>query len=538
MPRPRAWIHALFVCCLTGATVIVMVGAIRAASAEASVRVPPPPATSPAPAEPSTKPESSTPATAPASGTPTPQPSNGTGSVDDGSGGCGLFDIGCKAKEAINGFFRGLVTSALNPVFTMMAGSVLATPRVDQIPRIHTLWTTSAWIANTSFVLLVTLAGMLLMGHQSLQTSYAAKDIVPRLFIAMIAANVNLPVIGQAIDFANALSAALIGDGVDPGQAANTLKGLVLSAITDVSGVFMPLLGLAAVVLGLLVLITYTIRVMLLVLLTAAAPLALACHALPQTEGMARLWWRALFGVLAIQAAQALVFATAIRVFFTSDQAGLFVVRSGKGMFDLLLVICLLYILARIPAWISQLVMRGGMGRSPIARTARTLATLMLFGRLAGTRRGAQRPPVPKQPPPSFPVPRPPPPPPPIDPPSWHQPELPFPPPVSGGTQLEFPFNPPLRPRTPRPGWTQLRLPEERNSSPRWQQTSLPIRPRYEQTRLPAPPPRTHVQPELPLRFPPPGSPQAGRSPRRLADQATRRDAETRTRRTPPRRNP
>jgi hypothetical protein len=497
-----------------------------------------------APAEPSAEPEPSTPANSPAVGAPTSQPSTGTGpvSVEEGSGGCGLVDFGCKAKEAIDGFFRGLVTSALNPVFKLMAGSVLAAPRVDEIPRVHSLWTTSAWVANTSFVLLVTLAGMLLMGYQSVQSSYAVKDIVPRLFIAMIAANVNLPVIGQAIDFANSLSAALIGDGVAPGPAANTLKGLVLSAITDASGAFMPLLGLVAVILGLLVLITYTIRVMLLVLLTAAAPLALACHALPHTEGMARLWWRALAGVLAVQAAQALVLATAIRVFFTSDQAGLFGIRSGKGMFDLLLVICLLYILARIPAWISQLVMRGGMGRSPIARTARTLAMLMIFGRLTGARRAGPRPPAPNLPPPSsrFPARRPPPsPPPPPRPPSGHQPELPFPPSGSSGTQLELPITPPPQPRTPRPGWTQLRLPEVRNTSARWQQTSLPIRPRYTQTRLPAPPPRRHVQPELPLRFPPPGSPQAGRSPRRLADQAAVRDAETRARRrTSPRRTP
>jgi hypothetical protein len=85
------------------------------------------------------------------------------------------------------------------------------------------------------------------------------------------------------------------------------------------------------VVLGLVLLITYTVRVMLLVLLTSAATLALAGHALPQTDGLARLWWRGLAGVLAIQVAQSLVFAAAVWVFFSSDQAGLFGARSVKG---------------------------------------------------------------------------------------------------------------------------------------------------------------------------------------------------------------
>ena len=51
--------------------------------------------------------------------------------------------------------------------------------------------------------------------------------------------------------------------------------------------------------------VVYVLRLMALVLLTAAAPLALAAHALPQTAWAARWWWRALTVCLAIQAAQA-----------------------------------------------------------------------------------------------------------------------------------------------------------------------------------------------------------------------------------------
>ncbi|WP_345365439.1 conjugal transfer protein TrbL family protein [Actinoallomurus liliacearum] len=416
-------------------------------------------------------------------------------------------------------------------MFRFLARSVLSTPRVDQMDRVHSLWETSAWIANTSFVLLVILGGLFIMGHQTLQTSFTAKDLGPRLVVAIVAANMNLPLIGQAIEFANALSQTFMGHGVDEAQAANTLKGLILHALTDATDPFTGLLALVAVIAGLVVLFTFAIRVMLLVLLTAAAPLALACHALPQAEGLAQMWWRAIAGVLAIQVAQALVLATALRVFFTSDQTDLFGARSGRGTFDLILVICLLYILARIPFWVSQMIFRGGMGRSPIVRAARTIAALLIFrnvgalkaGRAAG---GPRRPPRLPPSPPALPPPAPP-----SNPPTWVQPQLPFPPsPPAGGTQLQLPITPPPQPVTPSPGWTQLRLPATSGRPSRWQQTSLPIRPRYTQTRLPAPPARGHAQPELPLRFPPPGSPQAGRSPRRLADTAALRDAEARAR--------
>jgi hypothetical protein len=41
-------------------------------------------------------------------------------------------------------------------------------------------------------------------------------------------------------------------------------------------------------------------RFVVLIVLAAAAPLALALHALPQTDGLARLWWQATAGALAV----------------------------------------------------------------------------------------------------------------------------------------------------------------------------------------------------------------------------------------------
>lgn len=552
---PRAAINALFPLCATGLAILVLAGISTPAYAEAPARAPAVPATlSPTPG-PSGSPDPATlaPTTlaptmpapggsvmpgTPASPAPSvPPPSSGPGSAPgDGSGGCGLFDVACKAGEAINEWLAGVVKSAVPLVFGLMGKTVLGTPRLDQIPRVSGLWDGSLAVANSCLVLLVVIGGVLIMGHQTLQTSYTVKDIAPRLVIGVVAANFSLPLIGQAIVFANALSAALLG-GVSPSEASGLLEKIlshVLSVNPGDVGIFVVLLVGWVVVLGTIFTFMWVIRIMLTILLIAAAPLALACHALPQTEGLAKLWWRAMAGVLAIQVAQSLVFITAMKIFFTTDPVTTFGLRGPNRQFDLWIMACLLYVLIRIPSWISKMIWRGGLSGSPITRAVRTIAAILIFrgtaGKIGGSHAAAttpRRPPIPATPAQHRQLP---PPPPPSDLPGWIQPDLPFPPTSPHGTQLPLPLNPPPQPRTPQPNWTQLRLPDKTAAPPRWQQTALPIRPRYTQTRLPAPPPRRHVQPELPLSFPPPGTPAAGRSPRRTADEAALRDAQARAR--------
>ena len=77
----------------------------------------------------------------------------------------------------------------------------------------------------------VVAAGALVMSHETLQSSYALKDLLPRLAVAAVAANASLAICGQMVNIANALSTALLGGGVEPEQAGHTLELLVLNAI-------------------------------------------------------------------------------------------------------------------------------------------------------------------------------------------------------------------------------------------------------------------------------------------------------------------
>jgi hypothetical protein len=345
--------------------------------------------------------------------------------------------VSCRVGQAINGWFKGLVASAINPVFDKLGTSLLATPRLDQMPRVTGLWSGSLVIANSCFVLLAVIGGMIVMGHQTVQTSYTVKDIAPRLVIGVVLANVSLLLVGHAIDLANALSAALLGQGVNPDQAAGQLKKIILHSLNlgDV-GIFLVLVVIWAVLLGTILTFIYVIRIMLTILLIAAAPLALACHALPATEQLAKLWWRAFAGVLAIQVAQALVFITAMRVALTTDMVTIFGFRTPGDQVDLWITLCLLYILVRIPSWISKMVWQSGLRTSPITRTARTIATLIIFRGVLGTSAGSKAA-GPPGPPPVQPTP--PPPPPPEPQPRWSQ-----------GDQRWMPPDPPWHDHTQR----------------------------------------------------------------------------------------
>jgi len=254
-------------------------------------------------------------------------------------------------------------------VLTLLGATLLATPDVTG-GRVGDLWLVSLGIANTCFVLFVLAGGIVVMGHETVQTRYAVKDIAPRLVVGAIAANVSLALAGVGIGLANALSSALLGQGVDAHSATAVLRQLALAPL-DTGGIFLTLLGLVVAVLAVVLLLTYLIRVAVLVLLIAAAPLALVCHALPQTEGAARLWWRAYVGCLTIQVGQSLVLVTAVRVFFAADGHAALGLTASGSLVDVLLACCLLYVLVKIPSWVGRAVFSGhGSSTLRVVKTA------------------------------------------------------------------------------------------------------------------------------------------------------------------------
>lgn len=294
----------------------------------------------------------------------------------------GIFDVAGRIRAAVNGWLRDLVATAIDPAVDLAARSVLATPNLAAPEgRVRELWGLSVGLANTAYVLLVIAGGVILMTNETLQARYTIKDVAPRLVVGLVASNTSLLLVGHGIQLANALSRALLGPGVDPDHARATLKAVLVFPLDD-ADVLVTLVALVVVVLALILGASYVLRIAVLVALTVAGPLALACHALPHTEALARWWWRGVTACLAVPVAQSLALITGLRVFFHADQDRVLGLGSAR-LVDLLVAVCLLWLLARIPAWAVRMVFTGRPG------TVVTVAKSYVAYRLL--RRGLQR---------------------------------------------------------------------------------------------------------------------------------------------------
>ena len=230
------------------------------------------------------------------------------------------------------------------------------------------------------------------MGHETVQTRYSVKQIAPRLVLGIIASNASLWIIAQSVALANALAAALMTKDVSADGIGDRLTQMIIIQLfgpAAVVSVFNKILGLVLAALGVTLLVTYLLRATVLILLTAGAPLAFACHALPQTEGLAKLWWRAIFGCAATQLGQALVLITAVQVLFDPHASALLGIPSAGGFLDLLICLVMFLILMKIPIWATRIVMgRSPFGMTMVGRLARTFLMWKVFGRLLPNARG------------------------------------------------------------------------------------------------------------------------------------------------------
>jgi hypothetical protein len=310
-------------------------------------------------------------------GSPAPAPPAPVPVEADGHGDPAFWDLGGQAREAINDWFRGLVEDALAPSIDLIGRTLLSTPRLTNVERVRELWQLSLGIADALLVLLVIAAGAMVMGHETVQTRYALKDALPRLVLAGVAANASLALSGQFVVVANALSRGFLGAG-ETAQASDQL-GLFIDGALEGGGIFLILLGLACAAVAVVLLVLYVVRAAVIVLLVCAAPLMLLAHALPQTQAIARMWWRGMTAALAVQVAQAFVLATAVRVFFSDDGTVVLGLTSSGGVINLLVALCLLWLLVKIPFWAKELAFSSRP--SPVLRAARVYVTSLAPGR-------------------------------------------------------------------------------------------------------------------------------------------------------------
>ncbi len=320
--------------CAARLTLVLLLIALGFVGGPVASAQPPVPTPAPAPADPPVplppRPDACGPGTAlpvcefpapPSRPPPPPEPT--TPEPVEADQECGFTNIPGCVSGAIAAFFKGLVTPGLNELLGLLADSLLVTPRLDELPVMGEIWEQSRQIVLVTYSLVVTIAGLIVLAYQTMQTRASIKEILPRVAVGFLAANLSLLFAGYAIDIANAFSQAILGNNLDPEQAGQAMTDTLMHDL-DGGTLFLLFVALALLVMLLVVLLTYVVRLMLTIILLAAAPILLMCHALPQTEGIALWWWKAFGGVLVIQIGQAFALVAALKLFFLPGGITLF----------------------------------------------------------------------------------------------------------------------------------------------------------------------------------------------------------------------
>ncbi len=265
--------------------------------------------------------------------------------------------------DEINKWIAAAILNCFDALFGVITQALLVSPDVTVLPQVQALSGRSVWVVDTVFVLAFVAAGVLATttgGDERLR--YTAKDLAPRLVVGFIAAHFSQLFIGQAVGLANGLVAGLTpGDTNRPG-ALEAMKAHVHAASDKTVPMLFAVIAAIITVLLATTTMSMLVRFAVLLVLAAAAPLALACHALPQTDPLARLWWRAFAGCLAIPVLQA--FTLQAGQWMLEDPAHLLpelgLPMDPGAIVNMFIVIVLLWTTVKIPGLVRRYVTQGG----------------------------------------------------------------------------------------------------------------------------------------------------------------------------------
>jgi hypothetical protein len=257
--------------------------------------------------------------------------------------------------------------AALTWVLDLLAATVFTSPDVTVLPQVRYVAGNAQLAANACMGLAVMAAGILAMTHGSVQDRYTVKDLLPRLVIGFVAANMATPIVSHVITAANAVTAALTASRfTSAGTFAQLRRIMVGAAVDPAMAIVFTATRLLALLMLVLLLVTWIGRIGVLLVVAGIAPVALACHALPQTDPVARIWWRALFGCLAVQVLQAVTLHLAVATLLVPEAnlPALGLPHDPTGLLNLLIATFVLWLVVRIPRWVARTFAAGSGGRA------------------------------------------------------------------------------------------------------------------------------------------------------------------------------
>ncbi|HVB14410.1 MAG TPA: conjugal transfer protein TrbL family protein [Candidatus Dormibacteraeota bacterium] len=243
-------------------------------------------------------------------------------------------------------------------------------------PSRHQPFTGTPGVAQLNHLLMVAGGALLaaVFTYSALRTVVSAGDarhhlqvVLPRVLVALALGVVSLPLLQQAVNLNNALSAVVAGGGsVSLAQLpwASPLSGSALQSAS--TNIFLLLFAAALVVAVVILVLAYVVRYTLLAVLCAAAPLAAIAWVLPETRAFSRQWLRLLVITLFMQFVQLLVLRSAVALAFAR----------GHGVIGILYAFAALYLMLRVPGALNVASHYGASAESAGRRWARAARRL------------------------------------------------------------------------------------------------------------------------------------------------------------------
>ncbi|MPZ49757.1 MAG: hypothetical protein GEU75_10780 [Dehalococcoidia bacterium] len=277
-----------------------------------------------------------------------------------------LNEIGKALLEAMRGFVdwaMGLGDSSLNFVTQTPAEGTYESTTV------RTLWDFSRALVNVGLAVILMWGGFnVMMKEQTRSPYHEVMELLPRVILAALAANLTLEFVRFLIDANNAFSAA-VGQVSLPGYDAAT---------PTQEGIALIFTALAYGIVAILLVFQMLMRLALIDMLIVLAPIATLLWVLPQTQGFAR-WWADLLPITVFQQAiqmMVLRLGTALMVELTPGSL-------SNALLTLLLGIAVCWLTLKVPS-----LLRSRNSQASFWNVATLVVATRVMGAVAASRGG------------------------------------------------------------------------------------------------------------------------------------------------------
>jgi signal transduction histidine kinase len=253
--------------------------------------------------------------------------------------------------DAVNGFIQNIVQSATKPITDGVLTMLTTTPELLTNSTIVKFWLIMLGITDTLFVLVIALLGLQLMSASTFGFEEVDfKQLLPRIAIAFLGANVSLFLADYAVKTSNALVSAVISStgGLNRAWIENaiTIENLTNGYIPLITLIFMLLFLIVSIVL----LLMYISRLIIIALGAVLSPFIFLIWSLPKTAD---------FAEMAVKSYFISVFMIFIHV-VTIQLAGAFLTlpeQTNNSLISIAVAIGLLLTLLKIPSFLLQLML-------------------------------------------------------------------------------------------------------------------------------------------------------------------------------------